>query len=203
MRFIGRRCILVVGITLLVMAVIPGYFRVFMIVGDSDAPGFATGDRVLVSLAAYDIRIPYSGRRVVRLADPRPGDMALIRLTDGRLVAKRIVAGPGTRIAMRDNHLTIDGMALEYVAVAPPEKAAISRGGLGPVVEIERGIGPEVYISFGRGGSLGDFEEQVVPEGHYFVLGANRGASLDSRQFGALRRERILGKIIDRIKSAD
>ena len=70
------------------------------------------------------------------------------------------------------------------------------------MVEIERGIGPEVYISFGRGGSLGDFEEQVVPEGHYFVVGSNRDASMDSRQLGAIRRERVLGRVIGRIGSA-
>ena len=195
----GPRRIVVIGIALFVAAVIPGYVRTFVIVGDSDAPEFATGDRVLVSLAAYDFRVPYGNRRMFRLADPRPGDMALIRLMDGRLAVKRIVAEPGTRIAMRDNHVTIDGVALKYVAVTPREKEAISRGGLSPVVEIERGNGPEVYISFGHGGSLADFEEQVVPEGHYFVLGSNRDASMDSRQLGALPRERILGKIIGRI----
>lgn len=202
MRFRGRQWIGVIGAALFVVAVIPSYFRAFVIVGDSDAPGFSTGDRVLVSLAAYDLRAPYSSHRVVRLADPRAGDMALIQLMDGQLAVKRIVAGPGTRIAMRDNRLTIDGVALEYIAVAPQEKASITRGGLGPVIEIERGNGPEVYISFGNSGSLSDFEEQVVPEGHYFVLGSNRDASMDSRQLGALRRERVLGKIIGRIGSA-
>ena len=120
----GVRWIVVIGITLLVAALIPSYMRVFVIVGDSDAPGFVTGDRVLVSLAAYDIRMPYSDKQLFRLADPRPGDVALIRLMDGELAAKRIVAGPGTRIAMRDNHVTIDGVALEYVAVMPQQKRA-------------------------------------------------------------------------------
>lgn len=202
MRFRGRRRIYVIGIILAAIAIIPSYVRVFVIVGDSDAPHFVTGDRVLLSLAAYDIRVPYSGHRVVRLADPRPGDMVLIRLADARLAVKRVIAGPGTRIAMRDNHLTIDGVALEYAAMAPQDIAAISRGRLYPMVEIERGNGPDVYISFGHDGSLGDFEEQVVPAGHYFVLGSNRDASMDSRQLGALQRERILGKIIGRIGSA-
>ena len=202
MRFRGRRRIYVIGIILAAMVITPSYVRVSVIVGDSDAPAFITGDRILLSLAAYDLRVPYSSHRLVRLADPKPGDMVLIRLADARLMVKRVIAGPGTRIAMRDNHLTIDGVVLEYVAVAPQDIAAISRGALYPVVEIERGNGPDVYISFGHGGSLGDFEEHVVPAGHYFVLGSNRDDSMDSRQLGAFQRERILGKVIGRIGSA-
>ena len=203
MRLLDRRRILVVGISLLVVAALPSYIRAYVIVGDSDAPAFVTGDRILVNLAAYDIRAPYSSRRLARLADPTPGDVVLIRLADDQLAVKRIIAGPGTRIAMQDNHVTIDGVALEYVAVTPQETAGISRGRLGPVVEIERGIGPEVHISFAQGDSLGSFEAQIIPEGHYFVLGSNRDASIDSRHFGPLPRERVLGKMIGRVGSTN
>ena len=202
MRPLDRRRILMIGITLLVVVVSPSYIRAFVVMGDSDAPGFASGDRVLVNLAAFDIRVPYLRHRLVQLADPRPGDMVLIRLMDGQLAVKRVVAGPGTRIAMRDNHLVIDGIVLEYEAVPPREKAAIDRGHLGPVVEIERGNGPDVYVSFAHGGSLSGFDEHLIPEAHYFVLGSNRDVSMDSRHFGPLRRERVLGKIVCRMGSA-
>jgi signal peptidase I len=83
------------------------------------------------------------------------------------------------------------------------EKAGIRRGRLGAVVEIERGNGPNVYVSFDQdSGSLDDLEEQVVPEGFVFVLGANRNVSTDSRHFGPLPRERILGKVIGRVWTA-
>jgi signal peptidase I len=203
MSLLDRRRILVVGISLLVVAAVPSYIRAYVIAGDSDAPAFVSGDRILVNLAAYDIRAPYSSYRLARLADPTPGDVVLISLANGQLAVKRIIAGPGTRIAMQDNHVTIDGVALEYVAVTPQETAVISRGRLGPVIEVEHGIGSEVHISFARDDGLGSFEEQVVPEGHYFVLGANRDVSIDSRHFGPLPRERILGKMIGRIGSAN
>ncbi|MDH4338473.1 MAG: signal peptidase I [Candidatus Krumholzibacteria bacterium] len=203
MRFLNRRRGFVLGITLICLAAIPSYIRAFVIVGDSDAPAFVTGDRVLVNLGAYDIRLPYASSQLARVRDPVPGDMIVFRLLDGQLVVKRVIAGPGTRISMQGNHVTIDGTALGYAAVAPHEKAVISRGRLGAVVEIERGNGPEVYISFDRGrGGVGDFEERVVPEGFFFVLGSNRDASMDSRQFGPVARERILGQVIGRVWSA-
>jgi signal peptidase I len=203
MKLMNRRRGLVLGLTILVMAIVPSYLRAFVIVGDSDAPAFVTGDRVLVNLAAYDIRLPYGANRLVKLADPVSGDVVLFRLFDGQLAVKRVIAGPGARIAMRGPHVAINGVALEYAPVAPQEKAGISRGDLGAVVEIERRIGSDVYISFDQdGGALGNLEEQVVPEGFFFVLGANRDASMDSRHFGPLPRERVVGKVIGRVWAA-
>jgi signal peptidase I len=203
MRLMTRRRSFVLGITILVMAAIPSYIRAFVIVGDSDAPAFVTGDRVLVNLAAYDIRLPYGASRLARLADPVPGDMVLFRLLDGQLAVKRVLAGPGARIAMRGPHVMINGVAFGYVPVPPQEKAGISRGRLGAMVEVERGNGPDVYISFDQEpGALGDLDERVVPEGYFFVLGSNRDASMDSRHFGPLSRERVLGKVIGRVWAA-
>lgn len=45
----------------------------------------------------------------------------------GRLAVKRVIAGPGTRIEMRANRVTIDGVPLEYVSLAPQAMARISR----------------------------------------------------------------------------
>jgi signal peptidase I len=203
MRLMNRRRGFVVGITILVLATIPSYIRAFVIVGDSDAPAFVSGDRVLVNFAAYDIRLPYGTNRLAKLADPAPGDMVLFRLDDGQLAVKRVIAGPGARIAMHGPHVTINGVALEYAPLTSQEKAGIRRGRLGAVVEVERGNGPNVYVSFDQDpGALGDLEARVVPEGFVFVLGANRDASTDSRHFGPLPRERILGKVIGRVWTA-
>ena len=139
MRFFNRRRGIVLALTILVIACAPSYVRAFVIAGDSDAPAFVTRDRVLVNFAAYDIRIPFSRTRLVTLGDPSPGDVVLFRLPNGRLMIERVIGGPGTRITMRDNHLTINGIALKYAAVTQQEKAAITRGRLGEVVEIEGG----------------------------------------------------------------
>ena len=192
------------GSVLLATLAIPGYMRAVVIFGDSDAPALVNGDRVLVNLAAYDLRLPYARRSLAKLADPAPGDVVLVRLLDGELAVKRVIAGPGARIAMRDNHLTIDGVRLRYVAVRPAADPGIRRGRIGAVVELEEGNGPAVYVAFdpGRGG-LKDFQERTVPEGSFFVLGSNRDIALDSRHFGPLGRNRLLGKVFAHVGSAD
>jgi len=203
MRVLNRRRVLAVAFTLLILAVVPSYIRAFSIVGDSDAPALVSGDRVLVNLTAYDVRLPYSHRSLVRLGDPGPGDLVLFRDSEDRLVVKRVLAGPGTRVAMRENHVAVDGVALEYSAVDPRTREAVGRGRLGDVVEIERGNGPDVYVSFDseRGGRE-SVEDQLVPEGCFYVLGSNRDAAMDSRDFGPVPRERILGKVAGRVWSA-
>ena len=184
MMRLNRRRGVTVGIALLLLATVPAYLRVLFISGDSDAPALITGDRVVVNFAAYDVQFPYTSWRLAKVADPAPGDMVVFGDLDGRLMVKRVLAGPGTRVAMRDNHVMIDGRLL------------------GAAVEIERGNGPDVYISFDPGrGAHKDFEEQIVPDNSFFVLGSNRDASTDSRSFGSIPRGRILGKLLGRVWS--
>lgn len=200
MNIFKRRVIIVGSLVILVLLIVPGYLRVFAVTGDSDAPAYITGDRVLVSLPAYDLRVPYTQFRLVRLADPQPGDMVLCRLEDGRLAIKRVIAGPGTQVSLHGgSRVALDGEMLKYLSVGPEEEARIRRGRLGPALQLERGNGPDLYVSFDSAGTEpDDRREFTVPEGSYFILGANRDVSIDSRHFGALPRSRILGKVIAR-----
>jgi signal peptidase I len=156
-----------------------------------------------VNRAAYDLRFPYSSFALLKFGDPKVGDMVLLRLLDDRLALKRVVAGPGSRVAMHDNHLIIDGRTLDYRLVADNERPLVERGPLGSVIEIERGNGPNVVVSHTPGTGLAHgFEERPVLPAMYFVLGSNRDINVDSRSFGLVARNRILGKVVARVWSA-
>ena len=78
---------------------------------------------------------------------------------------KRVVAGPGDRIAIEDGHVILNGKRQQE--------------------DFTRPCG---------GGSDCDFPREVtVPADHYFMMGDNRGASDDSRFWGPVPRKWIIG----------
>lgn len=170
------------------LALAPAYVRAFVIAGGSDAPTLVRGDRVLANLSAYDVRVPY-GRTVLFVrGDPRPGDMVLVAVPGwDHPMVKRVVAGPGQTIAMRDGRVAIDGVFLRYEP-GPHDDPALATERLGSVVHA---------VTWPESGSpASTFEPVTVPTGHWYVLGDNRGESLDSRELGTIPRDRILGRIV-------
>jgi len=141
---------------------------------DTMAPTIRAGDRMFVD---------------PRLGTPvRRGDIIVYRLWDTRYV-KRVLGLPGDTLAMRSGTLAIDGRPLvEPYAVhvgegeTPDPRFAWQRDHL---------------AGLDRSGSvptLATWGPLVVPPGAYFVLGDNRGQSIDSRYSGFLADSAILGR---------
>ena len=117
----------------------------------------------------------HAGDRVIanklayRLGAPRAGELAVLEAPDGELLAKRIVAVGGQRVEIRDGVLFVDRI---------PRR--------------------EPYVDHSRVDGF-FFGPASVPEGSVFVLGDNRGDSEDSRDFGAIPREHLIGRVVLRI----
>lgn len=193
-----KKLFLTVFVIVASLIILPSYIRAYVVVGDSDAPAYVTGDRVIVNLSAYDFKLPYTDDTIKHVKNPSVGDYILFRHNDGTLMFKRIVAVPGNTIAMVDNHLIINGKQLQYQkidtrkATEPP-----LRNQLGTVIERETGNGDDIFISYTQGASSSSTFAQIkLPEDMYFVLGSNRDNSTDSRHFGYVPRNRILGNVV-------
>src|SRR5438552_7050626 len=78
-------------------------------------PTILEGDRILVNKLAYDLRIPLTHISLYKFADPRRGDIVIFdsKAADTRLV-KRVIGLPGDTVEMRDNRMTINGIAARY-----------------------------------------------------------------------------------------
>ena len=193
-----KRLFFTIILLLIILVLIPAYFRAYSVTGNSDAPAYYSGDQVIVNLCAYDIRLPYTDKIIVSTGDPTVGDYILFCHFDGTLMFKRIAAIPGNMIEMKDNRLIMDGKPLEYEKAGKKDFDKIADYPvLGTVIEYEKGDGPGIYITYTPGvNSISSFAKQTLPEDMHFVLGSNRDNSKDSRHFGFVHRNRVLGKVI-------
>lgn len=160
------------------------------------------GDFLLVNKFVYGIRtpdwlgIPFTdvGFSVPSYRFPGPrkvqqGDIIVFKYPKDRTLnyIKRCVAIPGQTVEVRDKQLYVDGELFEN----PPGSKFLSRSPIAPGIK-ERGIfGPK-----GCDWNHDNYGPITVPEGHYFVMGDNRDNSADSRYWGFLSEEDIVGKAL-------
>lgn len=170
----------------------------FKIPSGSMLPTLRVGDFILVNKFTYGLRVPIAGWELVDLGDPSRGDVIVFQYPKNESVdyIKRIVAGPGDEIVFRSQTLLVNGepVAKEHLGPFVYERRGQARHGNR---YRETVAGAEDYqVLYTRNGNGGRAirEPYQVPEGEYFVMGDNRNNSNDSRYWGTVPEENILGR---------
>jgi len=169
-------------------------------------PTVLEGDRIFVNKLAYDLKFPFTTWHVARWADPQPGDIVILfSPADGERLVKRVIGRPGDRIAMIDNRLIINDHVLDYAPLAAEGvEGAEPIDGRSPVLAAETiGRTRHAVMLFPGVQSRRSVTPIVVPAGKYFVLGDNRDGSRDSRYFGFVDRDAIVGRVPAVVVSVD
>jgi len=168
----------------------------FQIPSGSMIPTLEVGDFILVNKYTYGLRLPVVGTKIVEMNEPQRGEvMVFIPPHDKRYFIKRVVGLPGDTIRYEDKALYIND---ERVVAEPIDQVEIEM----PNGMMQRGIllnetlgevthETQIMNSPSRDGGRTVW---VVPEGHYFMMGDNRDNSADSRVWGAVPEENIVGK---------
>jgi signal peptidase I len=159
-------------------------------------PSIIEGDRIFVNKLAYDLKVPFTLWRVARWAEPARGDVVVFfePVHEQRYV-KRVIGRPGDAIELRGNRLIVNGHAVEY-------EPRGSEDGRILIDEDLDGRTHAVMLTPGLA-SQSDFGPVTVPEGQFFLMGDNRDQSFDSRYFGFIDRDRIVGRATRIIFSVD
>ncbi|WP_029653121.1 signal peptidase I [Marinobacter daepoensis] len=160
----------------------------FQIPSGSMLPTLEVGDFILVNKYAYGLRLPVAGTKIVEIGDPERGDVMVFRYPeDGSTnYIKRVIGLPGDHVRYRNKQLFINDEPLprDFVARLPPMERWREQLG---------GVEHDLYLTMGRVSGSGE-GEWVVPDGHYFVMGDNRDNSNDSRFWGTVPDEMVVGK---------
>ncbi|MDR3390980.1 MAG: signal peptidase I [Sulfuriferula sp.] len=159
-------------------------------------PNLLEGDVVFVDRLAYDIKIPLTDIIVAHIADPKRGDIVTFSSpTNGTRLIKRIVALPGDRVEMRDEVLFINGRAAKYDAreiVSEPIGASDRTDAMHLTETVDHNTRQiQLLPALAARNSFGPI---IVPQGNYLMLGDNRDNSADSRYFGFVPRNLLIGQ---------
>lgn len=162
-------------------------------------PTILEGDRIFVNKLAYDLKIPYTTVRLAKWSDPVRGDIVVFYSPQsGKRLVKRVIGLPGDSVAMHNNQLFINGKPLVYRAFS---KNDIDQAGIGKwskyhfYIEDLAGYKHQIMLFKGRTG-VDSFGPENIPEGKYFMMGDNRDHSADSRFFGFVDRDQIVGRAL-------
>lgn len=167
----------------------------FRIPSSSMIPTLIIGDFILVNKFTYGIRIPVINHKIIELNSPQRGDVVVFRypLDPATPFIKRVVGLPGDRIGYIDKQVYINGEAAARIPQGTfvGVRSSVQYTGTMVYSEILGAAEHDILIT-PRAHSLdGEFE---VPAGHYFVLGDNRDNSRDSRFWGYVPEENLVGK---------
>jgi signal peptidase I len=160
-------------------------------------PTIVEGDRILVNKLAYDFRVPLTHISLHRFADPGRGDIVVFdsRAADTRLV-KRVIGLPGDTVEMRDNRLVVNGIAARYSGIEYEADATFA-------IESYLDMSHRIELAGTGVSRVGTFGPVTVPKDRYLVLGDNRDNSADSRFYGFIPRDEIVGNAKTVVLSLD
>ena len=174
----------------------------FRIPSESMMPNLLVGDFILVNKFDYGLRLPVANTKVVANGLPKRGDVVVFRYPGrgegdaeaGTDFIKRIIGLPGDTIEVVDDRVSINGQPVAYQpdGVFVGTGSALDNTGTDIVREALPGH-PHTVLDV-PGGSPFPAGTWVVPAGQYFAMGDNRDHSDDSRGWGFVPEENLVGR---------
>jgi signal peptidase I len=169
-------------------------------------PTILEGDRVWVNKLAYDLKAPFTTWHIAEWGNPRRGDIVVFFSPyDGKRLVKRVVGLPGDTIELRDNTLIINGQPVEYRPIGEQLLRGLAPSDrVGHVFATEQLPGQSHAVEGNPTlPAMRSFGPLHVPEGRYFMMGDNRDDSFDSRYWGTVTRDQIVGRATAVVLSLD
>jgi signal peptidase I len=147
--------------------------QAFKIPSGSMEDTLAIGDHILVSKFIYGTKIPFTSTRLLKIRDPRRGDVIVFEYPEdpSKDFIKRVIGTPGDTVQVINKRVYVNGKVYENPHEVHKEKDIIPK----------------------EQNPRDNTDPIVVPPNSYFVMGDNRDRSYDSRFWKFVRNDQIKG----------
>lgn len=190
------------GVLLLVWIIRSFLIQPYRVPTGSLQPTVEPGDFLVVNQFAYGLHFPIGNKKFFSVDEPKRGDVALFYYpVDPNMVfVKRVIGLPGDHIEFRNKVLYINQKEMVQTDLGnavDDEPAALGGIEQHNFVQLKEenlaGIKHKIYMLNGNTALGRDFKISV-PAGHYFMMGDNRDNSDDSRVWGFVPKQNLIGK---------
>jgi signal peptidase I len=189
-------------------------FEPFKIPSSSMVPTLLVGDLILVNKFDYGIRLPVINKKIVEVGNPQRGDVMVFKYPKdmSQDYIKRVIGVPGDKIVYENKRLTVNGAAVQYEPMddyLDDEHPVYHKQFLEKLANApHRILNMESQRTLNLAAVDPDFPHHenctysydkftcIVPEGNYFMMGDNRDNSADSRYWGFVPDQNIVGKAV-------
>ncbi|MBU3021880.1 signal peptidase I [Aestuariibacter sp. A3R04] len=192
-------------------------YEPFQIPSGSMMPTLLVGDFILVEKYAYGLKDPVFRTKFVETGAPERGDVVVFKYPEDTNIdyIKRVVGLPGDTVVYQNKQIFIkphcESGGSDCPQLAPVTLTFKERGefvqDMVPLLRYSEQLGDvehDILRNPGRSIPSSAFytqpgtrsNEWIVPEGQYFVLGDNRENSRDSRFWGFVPDENLVGKAV-------
>lgn len=170
-------------------------------------PTILEGDVVFVNKLAYDLKVPFTTWHLAEWGNPTRGDVVVcFSPEDGIRLVKRLVAVPGDKLELRNNVLFLNGQRSTYQplpqqALEYASKTDLAHARFASETVEDRSHGVMTYPALSS--PVRSFGPVTLGRDEFFAMGDNRDNSKDSRYFGIVQRDLIVGKALSVVASVD
>jgi len=165
--------------------------QAFKIPSGSMIPTLKIGDHLLVNKFIYGIRVPFSRKMLIPIKEPKLYDIIVFKYPEDPSLdyIKRVIGVEGDTVEARNKQIYVNGEPIEDKYAYHTIDADI------PGIKECHGESPHPALKHDQS-CRDNFGPYKVPEGKVFVMGDNRENSSDSRFWGFVDKEAILGKAL-------
>ncbi|KHD89936.1 MAG: hypothetical protein OM95_00765 [Bdellovibrio sp. ArHS] len=175
---------------LLVMGLRWALIEPFVIPSGSMIPNLLVHDHILVKKFSYGLHVPFSDKWLFQWAQPQRGDIVVFKYPENPEVyyIKRLIGVPGDNVEVQSGRITLNG---EELPLQPVERPDNEKG----FSYFHETLGTHTHtVRFLYERNTSEVQVFTVPENQYFFMGDNRDQSSDSRFWGFVKNDYIVGK---------